>query len=73
MEDIFYGASAFNQPIGDWNVSKAKDMGSMFRGTATFNQPANIRGSIREETTVAADAVYDNTNVHSRNSFSHTS
>jgi len=36
---MFYGASAFNQPIGGWNVDKVTDMGWMFRGASAFNQP----------------------------------
>jgi hypothetical protein len=34
----FYKAAAFNQPIGNWNVSKAATMHSMFRDATDFNQ-----------------------------------
>jgi surface protein len=39
MRYMFYGASAFNQPIGDWNVANVNDMGGMFRFARAFNQP----------------------------------
>jgi len=28
---MFFEASAFNQPIGGWDVSKVEDMGRMFK------------------------------------------
>ena len=39
MGSMFQGASTFNQPIANWNVSNVTNMGSMFRGATTFNQP----------------------------------
>ena len=33
---MFYNASAFNQPLNNWDVSSVIDMTSMFRGSA-FN------------------------------------
>ena len=38
MKAMFNGATAFNQPIGDWNVSSVTNMGGMFR-ESPFNQP----------------------------------
>ena len=32
-------AESFDQPIGDWNTSKVKDMHSMFKEARSFNQP----------------------------------
>ena len=36
---MFSGASAFNQPIGDWNVSAVIRMDGMFQDASAFNQP----------------------------------
>ena len=39
MYRILTQARAFNQPIGDWDVSSVTNMGSVFSGAAAFNQP----------------------------------
>jgi surface protein len=36
---MFYGATSFNQPIGNWNTSKVTFMSSMFQNATSFNQP----------------------------------
>ena len=36
---MFRSASAFNQPIGTWNVGAITDMSGMFYFASAFNQP----------------------------------
>jgi len=36
---MFFGASAFNQPIGNWNTARVTNMAIMFFGASAFNQP----------------------------------
>ena len=40
---------AFNQPLADWDVSKAKDMRAMFFHTSSFNQPLADWGVFKVE------------------------
>jgi surface protein len=38
MNNMFNGATSFNQPIGTWNVSNVVSMGNMFQLATNFNQ-----------------------------------
>lgn len=38
MEGVFWGAKAFNQPVGSWNVSNATSFAIMFMDAENFNQ-----------------------------------
>ena len=38
FEEMFYGASSFNSPIGDWDISSADTVAGMFNGASSFNQ-----------------------------------
>jgi len=42
MAGMFYGASAFNQDIGEWNTSKVETMYQMFNGATAFDKNIGI-------------------------------
>jgi surface protein len=42
MGYMFYGPTAFNQPLNSWNVSNVTDMNFMFQNAIAFNQ--NLSG-----------------------------
>merc|ERR1711871_244388 len=39
MNNMFYNAKAFNQPVGNWNVSSVTGMLNMFNGAEAFSFP----------------------------------
>ena len=39
MNQIFYEAAAFNQPIGSWDTANVINMSGMFSNASAFNQP----------------------------------
>ena len=41
MSYMFGGATSFNQPLDNWNVSNVTNMGGMFLNAESFNQPLN--------------------------------
>jgi Mycoplasma protein of unknown function, DUF285 len=38
---MFFGATSFNHPLNDWDVSTIDSMEGMFFGASSFNQPLN--------------------------------
>ena len=38
MNDMFNGATSFNQNIGNWNTSNVQNMFGMFAEATSFNQ-----------------------------------
>jgi surface protein len=36
---MFYNATSFNQPIGNWEFPNVTDMSDMFYDASSFNQP----------------------------------
>ena len=41
MNNMFNGASSFNQSLNKWDVSNVRHMDRMFEGAESFNQPLN--------------------------------
>lgn len=41
MKYMFRNAPSFNQPLNNWNTSKAQYLEGMFHGATAFNQPLN--------------------------------
>ena len=41
MDGMFFGATSFNQPLNNWNVSKVTSIEVMFEEAVSFNQPLN--------------------------------
>jgi surface protein len=36
---MFFGATSFNQPLNDWDVSSVTNLGNLFMDATSFNQP----------------------------------
>ncbi len=57
MSYMFYGATAFNQPIANWNTHNVQVMTGMFREAATFNQPI---GNWNTQNVLLMDQMFSN-------------
>ena len=61
---MFRSATAFNQPLGSWNVANIVDIRSMFRSAAAFNQDLSswdVGGKFRISTYVHHALLYART------------
>ena len=41
MSNMFYNATAFNQPLNSWDIGKVTNMSNMFYNATAFDQPLN--------------------------------
>ena len=54
MNKMFLGATSFNQPLNNWNVSKVKNMSDMFAGATSLTdggvsltvRPSSVRRTL---------------------------
>jgi surface protein len=64
MGAMFQGANAFNQPIGNWNVSSVTNMVGMFASSTAFNQPI---GSWNVSSVTFMDNMFTNAGLSTAN------
>jgi surface protein len=64
LAGMFFGASKFNQDIGEWNTSTIKDMNGMFCCASDFNQ--NISGWDTSKV-MRMDRMFDQANAFNQN------
>jgi surface protein len=46
MNDMFLGATSFNQPLNNWNVSNVTDMEGVFAEVTVKYNPSTSRSTI---------------------------
>ena len=49
MEEMFYGATSFNQPLNNWNVSNVRGMDDMFEEATSFNHALHAPWYVAEQ------------------------
>ncbi|MCL6296737.1 BspA family leucine-rich repeat surface protein, partial [Jejuia spongiicola] len=73
MEEMFNGATSFNQSLGSWDISKVTNMADLFTGVtlSTTNYDATLIGWHTDSSGVANDGIDDvpnNITLHGGNS-----
>ncbi|MFS4493937.1 BspA family leucine-rich repeat surface protein [Maribacter sp. 2308TA10-17] len=65
IENLFAGASLFNQPLDQWNVGSVIDMTGTFSGASSFNQPLSTWevGKVEEMWDMFGNATSFNQNI----------
>lgn len=68
MANMFFGASRFNQNIGDWNVANVTDMSGMFAGASSFdNDGSDDIGMWNVANVAAMDRMFSSAIAFARN------
>jgi len=67
MQEMFYEARVFNQPIGSWNTSAVNNMFGMFSDAVAFNQPIGTwnTAAVNDMTVMFFNATAFNQNISS--------
>ena len=68
MANMFFGASYFNQNIGDWNVKNVTDMSGMFAGASSFdNAGSDDIGMWNVANVAAMERMFSSASAFARN------
>ena len=64
MLSMFSGATAFNQPIGSWDITNATNINYMFKNASSFNQDLSAWGDKLENLTDLSGMFYGATSFN---------